>query len=89
MQKYVATAPTDTQIACNAIREMFFHKQYNGVVPTKDIDHIDKSPRWHKAYGKEAIKTALKELQEEGYMNLDEQKENYLWGGAMHNIIFG
>jgi hypothetical protein len=89
MKTYVAPEPTPVQIACNAIRDMFFHRQYNGVVPVKDIDHIDNSPRWHKIYGKKAIKQALKELQEEEYMNLDAKRENYLWGGAMHEMLFG
>lgn len=86
---YTPPEPTAVQVACNGIREMFFHKQYKGVVPVVDIDHIDRSKRWHQAYGKKALKTALKELAEEGYINLDEKKENWLWGGAMHNMLFG
>jgi hypothetical protein len=35
---YVPIEPTPTQIACNAIRAMFFDRRhYNGVVPVKDM----------------------------------------------------
>jgi hypothetical protein len=87
---YKPTYPTPTQIACNAIREMFFHrKHYNGVVPVKDLEIVKNGKQWHKAYTKKAIHQAIKELDEEGYINLDEKKENWLWGGAMHEMLFG
>ena len=87
---YVPPTPTPTQIACNAIRDMFFHKQYNGVIPTKDIEVVKNSASWHRVYGKKAIQQAIKELDEEGHMKLDEKKENWLWGyEGMHEMLFG
>ncbi len=77
---YTPPTPTPTQIACNAIRDMFFHKHYDGVIPTKDMEVVKNGIRWHKAYGKKAIKEAIKQLDEENYMNLDEKRENWLWG---------
>lgn len=90
MKKYIPQTPTKEQIASNAIRDMFFSPQYKGVVPVADIEHIRISPRWAKAYGKKAIKESLEALiSEKGfYMNLDEKKENWLWGGAMHKDLF-
>lgn len=86
---YVPPKVTPTQIACNAIRDMFFHKHYNGKIPVKDMDVVKNGVRWHKVYGKKAIQQAIKELDEEGYMNLDEKKENWLWGiSGTHNWIF-
>ena len=86
---YIPPTPTKTQIACNAIREMFFDRRhYNGVVPVKDIEVVKNGKQWHRVYTKKAIQQAIKELDEEGYMNLDEKGENWLWGGAMHESLF-
>jgi len=86
---YIPPTPTKTQIACNAIRDMFFdRRQYNGVVPVKDIEVVKNGKQWHRVYTKKAIQQAIKELDEEGYMNLDEKGENWLWGGAMHESLF-
>ena len=89
--KYVAPKPTKEQIASHAIRAMFFSRQYDGVVPAKDIEHIRNSPQWAKAYGKKAMKEALHSLTTDDmglYMNLDEKKENWIWGGHMHEDLF-
>jgi len=87
---YKPVEPTKTQIACNAIRAMFFdRKHYNGVIPVKDIEVVKNGDMWHRAYTKKAVQQAIKELDEEGYMNLDEKKENWLWGGDMHEMLFG
>lgn len=88
MEKYVPIEPTKTQIACNAIREMFFNKQYNGVVPTKDLEVVKQGSQWHRVYGKSAVQQAVKELISEGYINLDAKGDNWLWGGDMHEMLF-
>jgi hypothetical protein len=90
VKDYVPPKVTPTQIACNAIRDMFFHKHYGGKIPVKDMDVVKNSVRWHKVYGKKAIQQAIKDLDEEGHMKLDEKKENWLWGyGNMHEMLFG
>jgi hypothetical protein len=87
---YTPIEPTDVQVACNAIRDMFFNrKRYNGVVPVEDMNVVKNSKSWHRIYGKKAIQQAIKELDEEGYMNLDESGKNWLWGGDMHEMLFG
>ncbi len=80
---------TKQDIAINAIREMFFHRQYKGVVPTKDIEVVKNSSHWHKVYGKKEVKAAIKALIEDKYINLDNKKENWLWGGDLHEMLFG
>ncbi len=72
--------PTKTQIACNAIREMFFHKHYNGIVPVKDMEVVKNGSQWHAKFGKKAVQDAIKQLDKEGYMTLDGAKENWIWG---------
>jgi len=87
---YTPVEPTKVQVACNAIRDMFFdRKHYNGVVPAADMDVVKNSKSWHRIYGKKAVVQAIKELDEEGYMNIDESGENWLWGGDMHEMLFG
>lgn len=89
---YVPIEPTPTQIACNAIRAMFFDRRhYNGVVPVKDMEIVKNGTQWHACYGKKAVQQAIKELDEEGYMYLDEKKENWLWGLSpeWHEMLFG
>lgn len=87
---YNPPTPTKTQIACNAIRAMFFdRRQYNGVVPVADLEVVKNGKHWHRAYGINAVRQAIKELKSEGYINLDEKKENWLWGGDMHETLFG
>lgn len=90
MEKYIQTPPTKVQIACNAIRDMFFHKHYNGVVPIKDLDIVKNSRAWHGLYTKKAIHQAISELKYEKYINLDEAGENWLWGlpGGWHEKLF-
>jgi len=87
---YTPSTPTNVQLCCNAIRDMFFHKHYNGIVPVADIEVVKNGKQWHSAYTKKAVHQALKELIEEDelYMNLDEKKENWLWGGHMHKDLF-
>lgn len=77
--------PTKTQVACNAIREMFFHKHYNGIVPAKDMEVVKNGKQWHARFGKKAVHDAIKELASEGYMTLDGAKENWIWGFAGMN----
>jgi len=87
--KYKPQTPTKVQLCCNVIRDMFFNRFYNGIIPVKDIEIVRSGKSWHNAFTKEAVHQALKELDEEGYMNLDEKKENWLWGGDMHEMLFG
>ena len=90
MENYKTIEPTKTQIACNAIRDMFFDKKhYNGSVPVKDLELVKNSPQWHRVYGKKAVQQAIKELIDEGYISLDEKCKFWLWGGAMHEMLFG
>jgi len=86
--EYTAPTPTKVQIACNAIRDMFFNKHYKGIVPIKDLETVKNGKMWHIAYTKKAVHQAIKELDQEGYINLDEAGENWLWGGAMHDSLF-
>lgn len=89
MEKYTPIQPTKTQIACNAIRDMFFDKHYNGVVPVKDLEVVKHGAQWHKAFGKKAVQEAVIELISEKYINLDPKGDNWLWGGDMHEMLFG
>jgi hypothetical protein len=77
--------PTKTQIACNAIRDMFFHKHYNGIVPAKDLEVVKNGKQWHAKFGKKAVQDAVKELISDGYITLDGAKENWIWGFAGMN----
>lgn len=87
---YNPPAPTPVGIACNAIRAMFFDRRhYNGVIPVKDMEIVKNSKHWHRVYGKKSIHQAIKELDNEGYINLDEAGENWLWGGVYHEMLFG
>jgi len=90
MEKYTPPAPTPVGIACNAIRAMFFHRHYNGVVPVKDLEVVKNGVQWHRAYGKKAVAQAIKNLQEEGHMFLDEKGENWKWGLSpeWHEMLF-
>jgi len=72
--------PSKKQIACNAIRDMFFHRHYNGVIPVKDMEVVKNGSLWHARFGKKNVQQAIKELEVEGYMFLDENKENWKWG---------
>lgn len=89
-EKYIPPVITPVGIACNAIRAMFFdRRQYNGVVPVKDLEIVKNGVQWHRLYGKKAVHQAIKELKAEGYINLDEAGENWLWGGVYHEMLFG
>ena len=89
MEGYTPPTPTPKQIACNAIRDMFFSRQYDGVIPVKDMDIVNDHKDWHRIYGKEAVQEAIKTLDSEEYMNLDEKKENWLWGlPGTHDEMF-
>lgn len=89
MKNYQPIPPTKTQIVCNAIRDMFFNRHYNGVVPVKDIEIVKNSNSWRKLYTKKAVIEAIKELETEQYMNLDEKNENFLWGlPDTHDFLF-
>ena len=59
----------------NAIRDMFLSRQYNGKVPSKDVAHILKSPRWAKMFGKGSVTKAWKSLVEEDYV----EKKGSFW----------
>ena len=87
--QYTPPTPTPEQIASNAIRAMFFSRQYDGVVPVKDIEFVKTSKDWHKIYGKKAIQNSIKSLISEQYINLDEKEENWLWGlPGWHDELF-
>ena len=88
MEKYIPTPPTKVQVACNAIRDMFFNKHYKGIVPVKDIEVVKHGAQWHRVYTKKAVQDAVRELISEGYINLDAKGDNWLWGGAMHDSLF-
>lgn len=77
--------PTKTQLACNAIREMFFHKQYNGIVPVKDMEVVKNGKLWHARFSKKGVQDAIKQLAGEGYMTLDGAKGSWIWGFAGMN----
>ena len=80
---------TKKGLACNAIRDMFFHRHYNGVVPVKDMEIVKNGDLWHARFGKKNVQQAIKELEGE-YMYLDEKKENWLWGISpeWHDMLF-
>jgi len=86
---YIPQTPTKVQLCCNAIRDMFFDKHYNGVVPIADIEVVKNGKQWHRMFTKKTVHQAIKELNEEEYINLDEKEENWLWGGDMHEMLFG
>lgn len=87
--KYTPPKPTKTQLACNAIRDMFFHRQYKGVVPVKDMEVVKNGKQWHSSFTKKAVQEAIKQLAEEEYMNLDAKGENWLWGlPGTHEDLF-
>jgi hypothetical protein len=88
MKKYIAPIKSKEQIALDTIRGMFFHKHYNGVVPVKELNIVYNSSTWHNIYGKKEIKEAIKELKKDEYITLDDSKENWLWGGDMHDMLF-
>jgi len=77
---YTPIIPTKKQLACNAIRDMFLHKHYNGVVPIADLEVVKNGKQWHRVFTKKAVQDAVKELIKEGYINLDKKSENWLWG---------
>lgn len=88
-ETYKPTDPTPSQIASNAIRAMFFHKHYNGVVPVKDLEVVKNGKQWHGAYGKKAVQDSIKSLTKAQHINLDEAGENWLWGlPGMHEELF-
>jgi len=58
----------DKPDADDGIRDMFWSRQYKGVVPDGDIQHILKSKRWARFYGKGKAKQAWTELVEDGYV---------------------
>lgn len=67
------------QQAENAIRDMFLSRQYNKVVPVKDINTILKSPKWTKRYRKINLKYVFKDLVEDKY--IIKKGKNYIWQG--------
>jgi len=68
--------PTQTE---NTIRDIFLSRQYNKIVPVKDIDYILKSPMWAKRYGKANFKKVFKQLIKEKY--IIKKGKNYIWQG--------
>lgn len=78
--EYTPQEPSKKQLACNAIRDMFFNKQYSGVVPVADLEVVKHGERWHSKFTKKAVQDAVKELIEEKYVNLDQKGDNWLWG---------
>lgn len=88
MEKYKPIKPTKSQIASNAIRDMFFNKHYNGIVPVKDLEVVKHGTQWHRAFGKKAVQDAVRKLISEKYINLDAKGDNWLWGGVCHEMLF-
>ncbi|HSG31858.1 MAG TPA: hypothetical protein VLB82_09965 [Thermodesulfobacteriota bacterium] len=87
---YTPQTPTKVQLCCNAIRDMFFHKHYKGIVPAKDLLIVRNGEQWHRRFTKKAVRQAIKELIEEEYINLDEAGENWKWGlPGTHEMLFG
>jgi hypothetical protein len=86
---YTPIIPTKKGLACNAIRDMFFSRQYNGVVPVADLEVVKHGKQWHSIFTKKAVQDAVNELIEEKYINLDSRGDNWLWGGDMHDMLFG
>jgi hypothetical protein len=78
--EYNPPTPSKMQLACNAIRAMFFNKQYNGIVPVADLEVVNNGKRWHQIWTKKAVQQAIKELKEEQYINLDPKGVIWLWG---------
>jgi hypothetical protein len=64
--------------AANAIRDVFFSKQFDKKVPRSIIARVLKSPRWIDMYGEDAIEQAWEELRDEGYVRLI--GDNWVWG---------
>lgn len=64
--------------AANAIRAMFWHKQYKGKVPKEDIDYILKDSRWAKTYGKGNLKKAWKSIRTE-LKSVELQGNTWVW----------
>lgn len=87
--EYNPPTPSKMQLACNAIRAMFFSKQYNGIVPAADLEVVNNAKNWHKIWTKKAVQQAVKLLKKEGYITLDGAKENWIWGFAgMNQTLF-
>lgn len=78
--EYTPIIPTKKQLACNAIRDMFFSKHYNKVVPIADLEVVRNGKQWHSIFTKKGTQDAIKELIKERYINLDSKGENWLWG---------
>ena len=86
---YKPETPSKKGLACNAIRDMFFSKQYNGIVPAKDLEVVKNGKQWHRIFTKKAVQDAIKEMIKDGYMTLDGAKENWIWGfPGMHQMLF-
>lgn len=75
---------TPKQVAANAIRDMFLSKQYNGKVPTADLEKIFTNPQWIRSYGRQALQNAWNEIYDEGYVERDMTQDIWKWIGVEH-----
>lgn len=75
--KYTPMKLTPLQKAQNAWRDMAHSRQYEGVVPDKDVKHVLSSKSWHKVYGKGNLTKAWKSLVKNGTVVLKDK--NWEW----------
>jgi len=84
------------QKAENGIRDMFLHKQYNGVVPDKDMDISLNSKRWHRFYGRSYLFKAWEGLINNGHVrrkgadwqwNFDPKTGKFRWAFPKKNRV--
>jgi hypothetical protein len=61
----------------NAIRDMFFSRQYNKKIPNEDIEIMLNSPRWHSLYGEKELREAWASLIKEGFVH--KQGNEWIW----------
>jgi hypothetical protein len=67
-----------TDLALNAIRDLFFSKLYDKVVPDRDVQVFLRSARWNKRFGGKNLSTAWKKLVDEGYVS--KIGDDWKWG---------
>jgi hypothetical protein len=83
LSKQGSLGESKEDLAANALRDMFQSQQYKAKVPVKDIEHVLKSPKWAKIYGKSAVKAAWKSLIDNDYVA--KKGGHWVWTlGYMH-----
>ena len=71
--------PTKVQLACNALRALFFDPAYKGVISKHLIKIALETPAWCKAYGRKTLQKAWLQLQDDGYVYL-KNNDVWIWG---------